>query len=107
MPILASLMSALFGKIFTWLGARISYQIAFGVAVSGAVVGGFAALKASLVALSYGIAYAMPDVVSNAFAMFMPNNMANCISVVLVADSIKAAWTQWKMIVFAVANGSK
>jgi hypothetical protein len=96
MPILAGILSTLFGSVFTYLAARLS----IGVAAAGAFMltsgAAFLAVKLALAAVSSAVTAALPPVAGAAAGYFMPHNLGSCLTAILLADAISTSYDYWK-----------
>lgn len=108
MPLLAGLISSLFGAFFAVLAKRLTIGVAAAAAFIAVSAAAFAAAKLALFALFAGLSLVVPPQVVIALASFMPRNATLCVGVILLAQSIMVAYDYWRLnlsVAFQLARG--
>jgi 3-oxoacyl-[acyl-carrier-protein] synthase III len=96
MPVLAALLSTSFGALATLLAARLSIGLASAIAFVAVAGGAYVAVKAALAAVSAGLAAVVPVVGWTTAGYFMPANLGECLTAILLADAIRTSWDYWR-----------
>ena len=107
MPILAGILSTLFGAMFTLLAKRLAMNIAAAGSFLFIIAAAFAAAKLAFYALFAGLSLAMPASILVAVATFMPAHASQYVALILLAQSIMVAWDYWRLnlgIAYQIAN---
>jgi len=107
MPLLAGLISTMFGTVASYLAARMS--IGFAAAAAFILTSGVAylAVKAALAALAGGISAALPPTVYALLSYCWPSNAGVCITAVLIGDAVSTAWDYWRVNLGIAVNLAK
>lgn len=92
MPILASLVMALFGALFDLLVVYFTRTVALKLAFGAMITAAFAVLMVSMNLAVAAIAYSMPTGLLNVFLFLFPSNVVPCLAAVIACDSVIAGF---------------
>ena len=104
MPLLAGAILGLFSALVAFFAKIFTKRIALAAALLVAVIALTTALYTAVTGLLTGITYAMPSFVNNAMCWLMPDNLNECVTVIVAAKILEYGYiwnvriVQWKLL---------
>lgn len=109
MPLLAGVLSTLFGAFFAVLAKRLTLGIAAAAAFLAVAAASFAVVKLALFALFAGLSIVIPPNALIGMASFMPTHTTAYVGLLLLANAILISFDYWFInmkVAFQLANAS-
>lgn len=96
MPLLAGVIAAFFGFIAEMLAKKLTVGLASAAAFVATALAAWIAVKAAIAAVAAGISATLPSQYVLAVSYFLPTNLSTCLTAILLADTIVAAYDFWR-----------
>jgi hypothetical protein len=101
MPLLASLLTALFGKVFDFFSAYFARTIALRLSVGALVVASFTVLYQLVYSSVSLLSLSVPVTLAEVFAFVLPGNVDACITAVLTTEAAILGFNLWTLSIGA------
>jgi Na+/phosphate symporter len=104
MPIFASLLTGLFGKLFDYFAAHFARNVAFKLAVGAMIVAAFWVVYAAVYSSVSLLSMAVPTTLAEAFAFVLPGNVDACLTAVVTTHVTVLSFRLWQIAIGAGKN---